>query len=999
MMRKPSSRSIRFILPMAMLLALGVQRSDANFCPDNIDFSWTDCLNCYEGTGVDCECPSGFTGYTTCNLIDLNATMCSYTGPPCTATSCNYDNCGCGTEGAFCPSGFDCCASLTCDGTSTCVSGTTTTSTTTSTTSSTTTTVMPPDDCTIYQGWCDYPGNCPTATGGCVAYPTGLPNWWVGSYYCMALDPNYRCCLNHAPCYDDCDCGPSGSGYICNSLCYCSAGTNTCPPTTTTTASTTTTTTTATTTTTTTTTTTAPACSSYGGGAYCASACGPSDSEILPTPPDCGPLKCCVPGTTTTTTTVTTTTSSSSTTTSAAGCPLFKTCGDGCCDTDVGEDCTWCPDCAGYPCTTTSTTTSATTTTTPPTTTTSAGGSCAGFGSSCGTTIVTDCCGPYVCSDVLYGTCIPACGDIGVGCSGNADCCSGQCCSGAALGLGCGPVSYACVPAAPTNLIGLCLPTKLQLTWNSSAGATAYDLRVDDQVNGWSGACPATLPDYCVNNWGMTSYWLPFVPGDSYNWWVHGVSGAYIGPEGTVTSFAACGTTTTTTATTTTSTTTTTISGPTSSTTSSLTTSTATTTTSTTTTAGFAILGAVDADNCNSITGWACYAGDFSKQLTISFYKDFPIGTGTLLGNTVASLPGNATVSTNCGGNAAHAFSISYFPSLIVDGLAHTVYVYASYNLNTQLLNSPPASFSCPNTGGNGVLCNSVTCPPPGTAATVAYTYTPAAPAPILQTITLHDDAGTVDDSFLTFTISPKVLNNTTAGHSYHVTVRVLDADGWHQDNCAPVTCQAGAAPSASVCGQLHAICGKIYAAEKPSILPSGILVELRNSLGRLLTTTHTNSALPTNYIFPNLPNGSYFVNPVVGRTQYANPVQMPVQLTDSLQTTADFSIGGLPAPVTVSGSSGTLVLITTSPWTSATPPIIDLTSPSTMNIYSGIIGPDGKTVINVPGNYPYSLTCWKTTGHGTSITTSFAGAQNSVTNAGGGNLMPLNPNVNVQCP
>jgi hypothetical protein len=197
----------------------------------------------------------------------------------------------------------------------------------------------------------------------------------------------------------------------------------------------------------------------------------------------------------------------------------------------------------------------------------------------------------------------------------------------------------------------------------------------------------------------------------------------------------------------------------------------------------------------------------------------------------------------------------------------------------------------------------------------------------------------------------------------------------------------------------MQTVCGMVTAPENGNAL-ANVTVELRDSLGRLLSTQKTTGATTGyNFSFTGLNNGSYFVDPVVGRTEYAKPLQSLVNLAGTpTPATVSFSIVREPAQVTVSDSSGTLVLVTTTTWPTATPPpAVNRMAPTMSSLYSGIIGANGTTVLNVPGNFSYSLTCWRATGQGAGVTYSKTGAVN-VTGPGGGNVMPLN-SVSVACP
>ncbi|HYD61602.1 MAG TPA: fibronectin type III domain-containing protein [Noviherbaspirillum sp.] len=80
-------------------------------------------------------------------------------------------------------------------------------------------------------------------------------------------------------------------------------------------------------------------------------------------------------------------------------------------------------------------------------------------------------------------------------------------------------------PAKPNGLAASCVANsnQLQLSWNDVPGATGFNIRVDDLVDGW---IPGGTYDLVVNGHAGKSFIFPTVPGHQYNWWVHAVNGA-----------------------------------------------------------------------------------------------------------------------------------------------------------------------------------------------------------------------------------------------------------------------------------------------------------------------------------------------------------------------------------------------------------------------------------------------------------------------------------------
>jgi len=249
-----------------------------------------------------------------------------------------------------------------------------------------------------------------------------------------------------------------------------------------------------------------------------------------------------------------------------------------------------------------------------------------------------------------------------------------------------------------------------------------------------------------------------------------------------------------------------------------------------------------------------------------------------------------------------------------------------------------------------------------------------------------------------------------TFGHSYTATLNVLfPVVGWCQSDVTPIVpppCPAGPAPVA--------IQGKVTALENDKAL-ANILMELRDGQGKVISTQLTqNSIVPGyNYKFdqvtlPNMFNGSYFVDPVVDRTEFASPLQIPVTLQGNVIITnppggsADFKIGHSPVQISVTDVPGTLVLITTQPCTGASnppctgnnAPDVNQTGSSMFSTYSAVIDGSGTALFNLPGNLPYVVTCWKPTVSGAGVTYTRTG--NSGTDLGGtgagGILMPNDP-------
>jgi hypothetical protein len=161
-------------------------------------------------------------------------------------------------------------------------------------------------------------------------------------------------------------------------------------------------------------------------------------------------------------------------------------------------------------------------------------------------------------------------------------------------------------------------------------------------------------------------------------------------------------------------------------------------------------------------------------------------------------------------------------------------------------------------------------------------------------------------------------------------------------------------------CGRL-AICGKITAVENPTTPLANVLVQLRNDRGVIQASKRTNSS--GDYVFEETDGvaltQSYFVVPVMGRTQSAFPLQTPAQAVDSAGAVADFQVRGWPATLLGRAPQGSVVLVSTFSYTAQNPPPL---SPSTTRAFfaTAVASLNGTAGVTVgPGSYYVS--CWQT--------------------------------------
>lgn len=90
-------------------------------------------------------------------------------------------------------------------------------------------------------------------------------------------------------------------------------------------------------------------------------------------------------------------------------------------------------------------------------------------------------------------------------------------------------------PAPPTGLVGSCVGTTAKISWTGSSADTAYNVRINDTVDGWQDnvSCSSQSGnDICLDNYTSTSKTFTGKPGHTYAFWVHGVnaSGAVSAP-------------------------------------------------------------------------------------------------------------------------------------------------------------------------------------------------------------------------------------------------------------------------------------------------------------------------------------------------------------------------------------------------------------------------------------------------------------------------------------
>jgi hypothetical protein len=135
--------------------------------------------------------------------------------------------------------------------------------------------------------------------------------------------------------------------------------------------------------------------------------------------------------------------------------------------------------------------------------------------------------------------------------------------------------------------------------------------------------------------------------------------------------------------------------------------------------------------------------------------------------------------------------------------------------------------------------------------------------------------------------------------------------------------------------------------------------MELRGPTGQLIARSTTTAGV---YEFPStlplVPGTTYYVSPVVDRTQSADRMQQSFPLPPGGMV-ANFNIRGVNATVTVQNNPpGALVLLTTFTYTNPNPPVINPSSKIT-DFYSATTDTAGRAVVRVRGGFNYHMTCW----------------------------------------
>jgi hypothetical protein len=141
------------------------------------------------------------------------------------------------------------------------------------------------------------------------------------------------------------------------------------------------------------------------------------------------------------------------------------------------------------------------------------------------------------------------------------------------------------------------------------------------------------------------------------------------------------------------------------------------------------------------------------------------------------------------------------------------------------------------------------------------------------------------------------------------------------------------------------------------------VAIELRDEKGKVIrraTTANTAVVGLGGYVFTGLtPGGRYFVTPITRRREFASPTQIPVTVPAGGSFLVDpIKIGGVRTKVTVNQApTGTMILLTPTPYTEARPPASSAMSSKQALRVSGT---DNKAVMEVEVGTAYDIVCWK---------------------------------------
>ena len=181
-----------------------------------------------------------------------------------------------------------------------------------------------------------------------------------------------------------------------------------------------------------------------------------------------------------------------------------------------------------------------------------------------------------------------------------------------------------------------------------------------------------------------------------------------------------------------------------------------------------------------------------------------------------------------------------------------------------------------------------------------------------------------------------------------------------------------------------NSICGQVTSAETSGPL-ANVTLQLRDAAGGQVKQI-TKTATDGSYSFTGLAQPSYYVTPVVDRTQSSSPSQASV----SVSFGANFVVRGVSTSLQFMNlSPGTIILLTpNTAYTAAAMPVVKPGTAAEASYYLVTSEADGTATTQVPAGKPYYYVCWKHVGS--------AGTYTRSTPASVSGAAPLAPNASI---
>jgi len=168
-----------------------------------------------------------------------------------------------------------------------------------------------------------------------------------------------------------------------------------------------------------------------------------------------------------------------------------------------------------------------------------------------------------------------------------------------------------------------------------------------------------------------------------------------------------------------------------------------------------------------------------------------------------------------------------------------------------------------------------------------------------------------------------------------------------------------GGTPNACPSGPAMQICGTVVATEDGVTTLPGVPVELRDWHGTLLTTQKTNDSGAYSFTTGLTAGNTYYINPVIDRTQSAIPTQYPIQSLPGIGAQANLALRGWPGTLQVNTAGvGSFILISTTAYSGSNAPTMSPALGSS-GFYTLTAKGDGTAALSAsPGSY--YMTCWQ---------------------------------------